>query len=450
MKLGRQHALLALIATAVGAAVIWVALHTEWVEVQVPDPIKGPALRDPDYRLKQLATRLGAVVSAPENLDQLPPPGATLVLSSVHWNIFPERVPALQRWVESGGHLWLPYQGEVDDQMAWIPVKWVPFPRGKAAEAPPAAASAQRGDGDGEDTRDEDADDEETSNKDGGDEETDDEGGARDDTAPAAAQAPSAAAAAAAVRCPRIAEPSTAAPAFGARRSFASCLYARSTLRAGVVPQWELRGPRGAVVARVPLGRGSVTVASAYMPWHNNQLLVNENALLAAATLRLHPGQQLWFVREEARPRLLSFLWSTGVPAVLLGALALAFALWRGAVRFGPRAAVLPTARRSVAEQIRGTADFVAHHGAQALHAAQLRALFDAARPRIHGFDAMILGERAQGIARAAHLDANALARALNPELNAAFARHPRPALALIESARRRLLNSSPSPDDSR
>jgi hypothetical protein len=350
----------------------------------------------------------------------------------------------LQRWVESGGHLWLPYQGEVDDQLAWIPVKWVPFPRGKATGAPPAASAAQRGDDD--DTRGDDSTDEEA-----GDEESDAESGgaeiAPDDSSPAAAPA---SAAAAGPRCPGVAEAPSAAPAFGAHRRFASCLYAQASLRASVAPQWELHGPRGAVVARVPLGRGSVTVASAYMPWHNNALLENDNALLAAATLRLHPGQLLWIVREEARPPLLSFLWSTGVPAVLLGALALAFALWRGAVRFGPRAAVLPTARRSVAEQIRGTADFVAHHGAQALHAAQLRALFDVARPRIHGFDAMILGERAQAIARVAQLDANALARAMNPELNTAFARHPRPALALIESARRRLLNHSPSLDDSR
>jgi len=193
----------------------------------------------------------------------------------------------------------------------------------------------------------------------------------------------------------------------------------------------------------VPVGRGSVTVASAYMPWDNSQLLLSDNALLAAATLRIHPGQTLWFVRDEARAPLLSFLWSTGAPAVWLGALALALALWRGAVRFGPRAAVLPTVRRSVAEQIRGTAHFIRHHGSTALHAAQLRALHDVARPRIHGFDALIVGERAQAIATLTSLDAHALARAMNPELSAALSRHPGAALALIETARRRLLLST-------
>ena len=247
-------------------------------------------------------------------------------------------------------------------------------------------------------------------------------------------------------RCPGIGEPAHVAPVFGTHRLFAACLYVREALRASVPVEWALYGQHGQVVARVPVGRGSVTMTSAFMPWDNSQLLLSDNALLAAATLRIHPGQTLWFVRDEARPPLLSFLWSTGTPAVLLGALALLFALWRGAVRFGPRAALLPTVRRSVAEQIRGTAEFIQHHGSTALHAAQLRALHDVARPRIHGFDALILGERAQAIAKATGLDAHALARAMNPALNAAYSRHPSAALALLETARRRLLNTAHPP----
>ena len=416
MRLGRQHAFGGFIALVLGAAGIWLALHTEWVEVEVNDPPTGAALRDNDHRLKQLAARLGAQVSAPANLDRLPPPGATLVLSSTHWNIFPERAQVLRRWVEAGGHLWLPYQGEVDEALArWIPVTWARIAKPKPAvtTAPARVASAA----DAHDDEDED-----------------------DEEAPAAPAPKPANAAIAKPRCPGVGEPAHVTPAFGTHRQFDACLYPRETLRASVPVQWALDGEYGAVVARVPVGRGSVTVASATMPWGNAQLLNGDNALLAAATLRLQPGQTLWFVQDEARAPLLSFLWSTGTPAVLLGALALAFALWRGAVRFGPRAAVLPTVRRSVAEQIRGTAEFIHHHGGDALHAAQLRGLHDAARPRIQGFDGLILGERAQAIAKATSLDAHTLARAMNPELNSALNRHPSAALALIETARRRLL----------
>ncbi len=417
MKFERQHALGAFIALVICAAVIWLALNTEWVEVQVPDRIKAPMPRDPDLRLKQLATRLGAQVSAPKNLDLLPPPGATLVLSSAHWNLFPERARLLERWVKAGGHLWLPQQGDLDETLAWIPVKSEVVPKPKPAAAAAGAASAP--------DRDDDDDEE-------------------DDT-PAPAPAP-AAGADGKPKCPGVGEPAHVAPVFGTHRLFASCLYTREILRASVPVEWALFGQHGQVVARVPVGQGSVTLSSAYMPWGNSQLLLSDNALLAAATLRIHPGQMIWFVQDEARPPLLSFLWSRGTPAVLLGALALVFALWRGAVRFGPRAAPLPTARRSIAEQIRGTADFVAHHGGEALHAAQLRALVEVARNRLQGFDALILGERAQAIAKATGLDAHALARAMNPTLNAAYSRHPSAALALIETARRRLLNAAAAP----
>jgi len=421
VKLGRQHAIGALIAAALIAAAVWLALHTEWVEIQVPDPLKGPALRDADYRLKQFATRLGAVVTAPDNLDQLPPPGATLVLSSAHWDIFPERVQALRAWVEAGGHLWLPYQGQTEAALAWIPMKWVAIPRPRAPSAAASAASTP-------------------------DRNDDDEDNDTDTAVPPKPAVPPASGAVTTPRCASLSESITEQPAFDAHRRFDSCLYARETLRPGVPPQWALHGPQGALVARVPIGRGSVTVASAYMPWGNSQLLRSDNALLATAALRIHAGQQLWFVQDEARMPLLSFLWARGMPAVLLGAAGLAFALWRGAVRFGPRAAVTPLARRSMAEQIRGTAAFVAHHGSDALHAAQLRALNDTARPRVHGFDGLILGERAQAVARLTRLDAHALARAMNPKLDAAVNRHPGAALALLETARRRLLNAAAPP----
>jgi hypothetical protein len=98
-------------------------------------------------------------------------------------------------------------------------------------------------------------------------------------------------------------------------------------------------------------------------------------------------------------------------------------------------------------EQIRGTAEFVAQRGSPALHAAQLRALNEAATPRVRGFDAMILGQRAQAIATLTGMDAHTLAHAMNPSLNATPSRHPAAALALMETARRRLLNAArPAP----
>lgn len=414
MKLGREHALAAFFALVLLVGGVWVALNTEWVDVQVPDRLKGPALLDPDHRLKQFATRLGAQVTSPPNLEQMPPPGATLALSSSDWNLLPGRAARLRAWVEAGGHLWLPYQNALGDGLDWIPVQ-----RRKLKRAGPAAPAASAASAASPATTSPDYDDDE-----------------EDDAPPP----PRAGVAPTKPRCPGVQEPAHLHPAFGTARRFETCLYAIDELVPTTPPQWALEGPRGLVVARVPVGRGSVTVTSAYMPWTNQELLRSDHAEVAAATLRLGPGQTLWFVQDEARPPLLSFVWSNGRPAVLLFAAALAFALWRAAVRFGPWLAPLPSARRSVAEQIRGTAEFIQHHGGSALHAAQLRALVEAARARLQGYDALMPDDRAAAIAAATRLDAPTLARAMAIDQSPAARRHPSAALSLLETARRRLL----------
>jgi hypothetical protein len=318
-----------------------------------------------------------------------------------------------------------------------MPVKAVPFQRPAAPGASQPGARAEPA------HDDEDEDDEDDS-----------DAAARK---PAAPPAPAPATPASAPRvdparlvrrdCAGVNEPAGVTAAFDATpRGFSTCMSLGATLQTRAPLLWALDGPLGHVLVRVPFGRGRVTVASAALPSGNDELLERDNALIALAALRAQPGREIWLVREEARPPLLAFLWSTGAPAVLLGAAALAFALWRGARRFGPRSATPALARRSMAEQIRGTAAFIAQRGSPALHAAQLRALNETAAPRIRGFDAMILGQRAQAIATLTGLDAHTLAHAMNPSLNATPARHPAAALALIETARRRLLQATRRP----
>ena len=414
----REHGLAAFVAAVFIATGIWVASRTEWVDVEVQDPPRGPVLRDPEQRLKQFLSRLGATVHTPDNLERLPPAHATLVLSSWHWNLFPERAQALQRWVENGGELVVPNYGPRSSGLDWLPVEWRPMPR---PPRPGASQPARDADHDLDDEDDEDDDDAPPAPP----------PAAKRFTPPPARP-----------NCPGLGEPDAVAPAFGMRRRFATCMPVEATLRTKAALLWALDGPRGHVVARLQFGRGTVTLSSAALPWDNDAILERDNALLAAAVLRVQPGREIWLVTNETRPPLLSFLWNRGAPAVLLGLLALGFALWRAAPRFGPPAPVATRARRSVAEQIRGTAAFVARHGASALHAAQLRALGDAARPRVRGFDTMILSARAQAIATLTGLDAHALAHAMNPALNATRSRHPAAALALLETARRRLLNT--------
>ena len=123
----------------------------EWVEVDVPIPPRGEAARDRFYVAKQLARRLGASVTTVRDLERLPPAGATLVIGSRRWNMFPGREAALERWVDAGGHLVVlqsAWSAE-GDTPRWVPMRSAPLRRdapARAAAAAPAqtAASAPR------------------------------------------------------------------------------------------------------------------------------------------------------------------------------------------------------------------------------------------------------------------------------------------------------------------
>jgi hypothetical protein len=125
---------------------------------------------------------------------------------------------------------------------------------------------------------------------------------------------------------------------------------------------------------------------------------------------------------------------------VLLVLLLVLLTLWRGAMRFGPLEPEPSGARRSLAEQIRGTGSFVYRHGdGRALHAAAARALDDAARRRIPGYTTLLPQERTAALAMLTGLGAGALAEALfHPE---SHSHDSLPAtITVLETARRRLL----------
>jgi hypothetical protein len=122
----------------------------------------------------------------------------------------------------------------------------------------------------------------------------------------------------------------------------------------------------------------------------------------------------------------------------LLGLAALALALWRDGPRFGPLVVEPGAARRSIGEQIRRTAAFVATGGGEALHRAALRALEAAAARTIPDFASLlVLSERASAIAARSGGDAAVLAAAMQtPKRRHALAG----AIAEMERARRALL----------
>ncbi len=395
--MNRAFAIRALAVAALVAAGVWLASLTEWRDVDVDTPARGEAATNSLYAAQSLLRRLDVAVVKRLDLRDQPPAGARLVLASPHWDLFPERNLRLRAWVERGGHLVLPSHAADHPLLrTWLPLDEVEAPKpARPASAPssPAARAARR------------------------------------------------------FACRDLAEPDTAPPAYAGTRGLRVCGSLRAWVyqpRPGAAVLWSLapaaepgQPAPGAEVLRVAFGRGSVTVVGPWQALENRQLLKGEHALLAAAALQAQPGATAWFVAEESREALPAWLWRHGWPAVPLLALALVFALWRGAVRFGPLVPDAPAPRRSLAEQVRGLAQFLVRHGDGALHAAQVRALHEAALHALRGFARLDAGDRAQALAAATGLDAHALARALAP--------HPRRAaelsadLYLLESARRRL-----------
>nr|HET7860231.1 DUF4350 domain-containing protein [Caldimonas sp.] len=380
----------ALVAALVVALAAWIQRSIEWVDLPLPVPPQGEAARDPFYAAKRLAERVGASVTTVRNFDQLPPPGATLVLASHRWAMFPGRDQALERWVRAGGHLVaLQRAWSVDAEApAWVQIKSSTPPRpgaGAHSESPPASAAS----------------------------------------APPADVAPPAAAASdplagiarlIAPPCARYVEPDESDGAFGAPRAYGVCGWPSRILRAPR-PRWQLVGARGAVALRAAVGAGDVTSNAIEGSFTNQSLLREDGALAFAAMLQLAPGDRVWFVVDEARAPLRALLWQHGAPAIVLALAALALALWRSGARFGPRMLDAPLARRSIGEQVRRTAAFVAAGGGAALHAASVRALDDEARRSIANYAGLLArSDRSAAIAKRTGDDPAALAAAMAPQ----------------------------------
>ena len=399
MRLTRKHALWVLVLALLIGAGVWWSRSIEWVDIDVPTPPKKEASRDRLYAAKALVRRLGGQVSAPQSLAELPPPGATLVLSSLHWNMFPGREKALRSWVDGGGRLVIIQTAwsEGNELPGWLPIhsRSAPQRRNEPASAP-AAPSGRR-------------------------------------------PAPPFRA------CDLVSEPDDVAGAFGSPRSFRVCGFAYRRLSSATPAQWRLDRPDGTVMLRVPFGKGSVTWNAIDGSFANQNVARDDSALAFAAALELHPGDAVWFVADEARTPLLSLLWSDGTPALLLALLAVTLALWRGAARFGPIVEEPALARRSIGEQVRRTAAYIAQGGGSALRRASARALDETARRTVAGYAALIgARERSEAIARHGAVPAATLEAAMMPSASD-DRRLLAVTIARLEQARRALLPAKTS-----
>lgn len=393
-----------LVLSAVIALAWWISTNTYFEQVSVPTPPRGEAATNPHYAAQRLAEALGATTERRHALGTPPARDAILVLSYWHWNLIESRRKQLEDWVRNGGRLVLDHtliSGQ--DELRNF--------SGLSIEA---------------------AEDESVENED------------EDETQPTAIESAESILEKMYGRglCESLRMSHALSPTDPRERYSVCQLGYESAVVSDRPVFWSLHDDNALQAARADIGDGSVTLLNAE-PFGNRDILEVDHAALFVAVTQLKRGDHVVFLSEEEHPSLLELIWNNGKPVVLLAALLVLIALWRGAPRFGPLSAPTPTARRSLAEQIRGTGIFTLQFdGSKTLHAAALRALQRAARQRIARFDQMTQDQRIAALAKATELDADKLAQAINYQ-GARHTHELQQALALIETARRRLLDQS-------
>ena len=356
--------------------VVWIARNTYWDTVKVPQPLKKEAATNPFYGAQRLVEKLGATSSWDRILRDVPP-NAAIVVSSWHWDLGAGRRERMEKWVERrspGARAQARRRGR--GVRAWS---------GIARQLPSSKE-------DDEDDEDEEGDEEKTPSK------------------PVVPRSN--------CRVLQDATPEGERTGTGPSRAFELCgAEDGSHLVTSRRTAWALEDGSGNQLLRVNVGKGSVTVINAMpfnVPFEYRAFLEGDHASLLVAAVQLRKKDDVHFMSEEEHPSMLALMWLFGWPVVLLALTLIALALWRSGVRFGPLVAQPEQARRSLAEQIRGTGLFVVRFGGgKALHAAAVRALNEAAVRRIGAYWRLSANERIEAIAKLTGADAGSLGPAV-------------------------------------
>ncbi len=286
-----KHIIWTAVVLGFAALVVWIARNTYWEEVPIPQPLKGHAATNPFYSAVQLAQSLGAQARWQRVIGSMPPQNGVVFASSWNWGMMASRRERLQRWVASGGRLVIDRSliGGQDELEDWAGISRDVLSR----------TEINRADREGKWEK-----------------------------------------------CPILVAGDESAA--GARTHFSMCNLDRiSKLHSNRRTSWVLRDSLHRIqVLRVAVGRGSVTLINA-TPFGNREMLEGDHGALFVAATQLRRGDTIWFLTEEKGASLLSVIWDTAAPLVILGLAVIALWLWRSSVRFGPPvAAPDPSPRR--------------------------------------------------------------------------------------------------------
>lgn len=408
-----------LVLLGAGALVAYIASNTHWEDITVPAPLRGEAVTNPFYAAEKFSTALGATTERRQTLGTLTDDVDVLVLSGWHWDLIEGRRQEIKRWVEAGGRLFVDNSLLGDEDFGnWSGIGW-DYPR-----------TDDEADEDSEDT--EESEDNEDASVDEPEQQTEEQAPVFEDDMDIEPGRLSV--------CGKLKEVDDEGDVLPEGRQLSVCnVDASSFLGTDEPVTWGFAHEGNLQAARVYVGRGSVTVLNA-RPFGNRDLTAEDHGKLFVAATSLRRGERIAFLSETEQMSLLGLIWLHGAPVVMLFIALIAALLWRGGVRFGPLAAATDIARRSLAEQIRGTGQFAIRLGdGKALHVAAIRALHEAARKRIARYDSLPPDERIAAIAKASGLDYEPLAAAIN-HTGARRSTDLAHTIALLETARRGIL----------
>lgn len=382
--------------------VVWIARNTYWTEITVPSLLRGEAATNPFYTAQHLSDALGAHSEWRHVLGAMPSSKAVIVLTDWDWGVIAGRRSRLEQWVNAGGRLVLDESLIGGDEALR---NWAGIERVSTVRKP----TNKKTDDANEPERDIDIN-------------------ALIELAKTG-------------NCSQLQvvkhEPGVSIE----RSSYQLCNINNSQhLNSNRPMAWALRDRHGIQALRIDIGQGSVTKINA-MPFGNREMFNADHALLFVAATQLQRGDEIYFLLEEERAPLIALIWRYGAPVVVLAVFAIALALWRSGVRFGPLSARADGARRSLAEQIRGSGRFVLQFGGgRALHAAMLRALHETATKQVLRYERLSSEERIATLATRSGIRVEDLTEAIN-YTGPRRATELRDAIALLERARRRLLD---------
>jgi hypothetical protein len=384
------------VAVVVVALLGLLASRLEFVEMKVPAPLRGEAATNPFYAATRFIDALDASAEW-SRVIPMDPREDVIFLSDWNWTLNATRQRRIKTWVENGGRLVVDWSmnGDLTAFEEWTGI-----------------------------SKDE-ADEDEIEEKSKRDRE-------RGKDAPSATES--------AVQKILELKPCTVLTEDGSNRQLEVCdVWFPNHLAVSRKTEWALRDGKYIHAVRVAVGKGSVTVLNAD-PFKRRDFLLGDHANLLVAVLQLREGDDVAFLTEQDHASIVALTWRHGAPAVLLLALLIALGLWRTAARFGPLIAPPEIARRSLAEQIRGTGQFALRFGGgKALHAAAVRALRDAAITHLASYDRLATDARVAAIEKLTKLPAEDIGHALH-FTGARNSHELRNAIEILEIARRRIL----------